>query len=211
LSKWYDIAKSKIPFDLPGESVHLEMSPVARGLSSESLKEAKIIKESAVAIHLIENKNELEILLTQRSDYKGIHGGQVSFPGGKKEDTDLDLEFTARRESFEETSLDFHAGETIGQITDIFIPVSGFRVAAFVLYHKEFNFDLRPDPREVAQIFKLPLSALLKSETLIYKNIQITAQQVLKDVPCFQYEEFTIWGATAILLNEVKYIFKDKT
>lgn len=206
---WLEILTTAIPYNLPGEKVHAEMAPLSRMVSSEALLMAKTVRESAVGIHLIERENDLDILLTQRSAYEGTHGGQISFPGGKKEDSDGTLEFTARRETFEETGLPLHAGLHIGTITEVFIPVSGFRVVPHVFYHKEFNWQLEPSEREVAEIFFLPLRTLLLPELVKKKDILVQTNVRLNDVPYFAYQDYFIWGATAILLNELKHLFKN--
>ncbi len=205
---WFDFLNEWIPDKLPGEKVHAEMAPM-RQLSSEALKSAKNVKESAVAIHLIEKNGYLDVILTQRNTYAGAHSGQVSFPGGKRDLGDISLTQTARRESFEEINLQVSEGKLIGELTEIYIPVSGFRVQPFVFYHEKELNDLKPDPREVKSIFYLPTAILLQDEIVQKKDIQISENFTLKDVPCFFYEEYIIWGATAILLNELKHILRE--
>lgn len=205
---WFTFLKEWIPDRLPGEAVHTEMAPM-RQVSSEALKEAKMVKESAVAIHLFEENNDLNIILTQRNVYEGAHSGQVSFPGGKKEEFDQDHIQTARRESFEEINLEVSKGTLIGSLTEIYIPVSSFKVAPIVFYHEQEPNELKPDPREVHSIFYLPGKYLLNDKLVQQKDIRISEQMILRNVPCFQYEQYTIWGATAILLNELKHILRE--
>ncbi|MGJ8661635.1 MAG: NUDIX hydrolase [Bacteroidota bacterium] len=204
---WFEFLSEWIPDKLPGESVHAEMSPM-RKLSSEAIKEAKIIKESAVAIHLFEKDEDLQVILTQRNTYDGAHSGQVSFPGGKKDKTDLNLVHTARRETYEEIGLSVDDGELIGHLTEIFIPVSSFRVKPYVFFHNNEIGNLTPDPREVESIFFIPRLSLISEQLLTKKDIVIADDFTLKDVPCFVYDHYTIWGATAIILNELKHILK---
>lgn len=204
---WFEFLNNQIPDQLPGEKVHSEMAPM-RQLSSEALKEAKAVKESAVAIHLYEQSNDLQIVLTQRNTYKGAHSGQVSFPGGKRDDSDFDLIATARRESFEEIGLSVSEGKLIGSITEIYIPVSNFRVTPYVFFHEKELHDFIPDPREVKSIFSLPVSQLISEEIVQKRNIKISEEFTLKKVPCFIHEKYIIWGATAILLNEFKHIIR---
>jgi 8-oxo-dGTP pyrophosphatase MutT (NUDIX family) len=180
-----------------------------RKLSSEALKEAKIIKESAVAIHVFEKDNDLQIILTQRNTYDGAHSGQVSFPGGKMDDTDLNLVHTARRESYEEIGISIDDGELIGELTEIYIPVSHFRVKPYLFFHSREIKHLQPDPREVESIFFLPRLSLISSELLTKKDIRISSEYTLRAVPCFSYKNYTIWGATAIILNELKHILQE--
>jgi len=207
---WFEFLSEWIPAKLPGEKVHAELSPL-RMLSSEALKEAKIIKESAVAIHLFEKDDDLQIILTQRNTYVGAHSGQVSFPGGKMDDSDLNLIHTAKRESYEEIGISVDEGKLIGPLTEIYIPVSKFRVTPYVFFHEQAVQNLMPNPREVESIFFLPRLSLISDELLIKKDIVISTNFTLKDVPCFSFKEYTIWGATAILLNELKHILKENS
>jgi len=87
---------------IPGEDAHLKMSPLNRGKSSQAILGNTTYKESAVAVILYPKEQSIECILTQRQEYKGKHSGQISFPGGKKEAVDIHIEYTARRETFEE-------------------------------------------------------------------------------------------------------------
>lgn len=207
---WFEFLSEWIPAKLPGEKVHAELSPL-RKLSSEAIKEATVIKESAVAIHLFEKNGDLQIILTQRNTYEGAHSGQVSFPGGKMDDSDVNLIHTARRESYEEIGISIDDGKLIGALTEIYIPVSKFRVKPYVFFHDEEIQNLTPDPREVESIFFLPRLYLVSDELLIKKNIIISTDFTLAGVPCFVFQDYTIWGATAIVLNELKHILKENS
>jgi 8-oxo-dGTP pyrophosphatase MutT (NUDIX family) len=114
--------------DLPGEHSHQKMSPLNRPLTSDALKNTSNYRESAVAIVLFESNNQIECILTQRPEYDGSHSGQVSFPGGKKEDTDEHLEATARRECKEEIGVELSLENYLGELSPVYIPVSRFLV-----------------------------------------------------------------------------------
>ncbi len=206
---WRSFLREQIPNQLPGEEAHIEMMPM-RGLSSEALKLAPNPVESAVAIHLIQREKDLDIILTKRNTYRGAHSGQVSFPGGKKDPNDLDTVYTARRESYEEVAIPFEQGELIGALTDIYIPVSNFHVKPYVFYHEEFTVKLKPEPREVASIFHLPGEVLVQETSRSLVDIPMGNNRMLENVPCFKYQDYIIWGATAILLNELKIVFQRK-
>lgn len=194
---------------LPGEDSHLEMSPLGRGKSSDALRKANKIRESAVGIHVFDIAGDQpKILLTKRANYKGTHGGQISFPGGKKESDDPNLEFTARRESFEETGIPLKKGELLGRLTDIFIPVSGFKVQPYLFYHSHAYSELNTDSREVEELFFLPARTLVDDHLKSFVTIEIQSGLQLKKVPSFVFEERIIWGATAIILNELKTMLR---
>ncbi|MFN5878776.1 MAG: NUDIX hydrolase, partial [Flavobacteriales bacterium] len=157
--------RRELILSLPGEKAHVKMAPIGRPVSSIALKMADKVRESAVAVVLYKNNGSIECILTQRPEYEGNHSGQVSFPGGKKDPSDLDLEETARRECFEEIGIPTDQGILLGQLTDVFIPVSSFLVKAYVIYHDVLPI-LKKDEREVSEILSFPLFDL-KNEELI--------------------------------------------
>jgi 8-oxo-dGTP pyrophosphatase MutT (NUDIX family) len=197
--------KNEIAFNLPGESAHQKMAPLNRPLSSYALKEAKIIRESAVAVILFRKADEIHCILTQRQEYEGNHSGQISFPGGKKDETDSHLEETARRESFEEIGIPINEGLLLGQLTDVYIPVSGFKVSPFVYFHHELP-PLTRNNREVAEIIDFPLFDLKKEDLISQMEMVISTGYTLKNVPYFNLSDKKVWGATAIILSEIKEI-----
>jgi 8-oxo-dGTP pyrophosphatase MutT (NUDIX family) len=205
---WLTFFQNELKKPLPGEDAHLEMSPTNRLRSSEAKNNSEVYRESAVAIHLIKLEDELQVLLTQRSEYVGVHSGQISFPGGKVESSDKNGEYTARRESFEETGIPILEGEYLGELTDVFIPVSHFNVQPHLFYHHTQNWEFLKDPREVAEIFWMPVQHLLNPKSKSIIDIPFSNRSTLRQVPCFHYENRIIWGATAIILNEFKEIVK---
>lgn len=97
--------KDRLLTGLPGEEAHIPMSPIGRGRSSEALKRATNVRESAVSLVLFEEETRFNSLLIQRPTYEGVHSGQVCLPGGKREDFEQHLFETAMRECMEETGI----------------------------------------------------------------------------------------------------------
>jgi 8-oxo-dGTP pyrophosphatase MutT (NUDIX family) len=201
--KFIELLELEILKGLPGEDSHSKMAPINRARSSLAIKKAVEIKESAVGIHLFPNKNSLDCILIQRPIYNGSHSGQISFPGGKKEKSDPHFEFTARRESFEEIGIPISNGKLIGELTQVYIPVSNFVVKPFIFFHNEI-INFIPDSREVQEIFKINLKDLDDDSNISEMDIQISSELILKDVPYFNLSNKQIWGATALILNELK-------
>jgi 8-oxo-dGTP pyrophosphatase MutT (NUDIX family) len=141
----------------------------------------------------------------QRHNYDGVHGGQISFPGGKKEDSDADVVHTALREAKEETGADISEISVIGTLTPLFIPVSNMIVTPVIGWTKE-----RPDfvhqPEEVVFLIEAELKRFLDPALIKIKPFEIRGEML--DVRYFDYEGNVIWGATAMILNELLAILK---
>lgn len=194
-----------IEHELPGEVAHYPLSPLHRPVTSEIVKNLTEYKASAVAIILFEDQDDHHFILIQRTEYKGIHSGQISFPGGKKEESDTSFEHTARRESFEEIGIDLEDATLLGKLSPVYIPVSGFLVEPFVFHYPYIpNFQLQD--REVASIFSIPIKELLQENVISTMNISSENKLVMKNVPCFNLQEKQVWGATALMINEFREV-----
>ncbi len=200
--------KSEIENDLPGEDSHDELSP-GRGRSSEALAKIDNYRESGVAVIIYFKDNKWQSILILRTTYKGAHSGQVSFPGGKKEPFENSIIETAIRESEEEIGITRSNIDFLGKLTPIYIPVSNFKVEASVFHLKEDDVFVK-DIKEVQEIIHYPLADLLNPDNKGVTNINISDQLKMKDVPCFFIQNHIVWGATAIILNEVKQILNRK-
>ena len=196
-----DLLKTEISKGLPGEAAHLGMSPIDR--KNINWNSGESIRESAVAIVLYEKNKKPHCLLIQRTEYNGKHSGQISFPGGKKDPQDTDLEETARRECFEEIGIPIEKGELIGELTSVFIPVSSYIVRPFLFYHDAVN-ELIPNQREVAEIVSFQLLDLARENIISTMEIPLNNGTYMKDVPYFNLEGKKVWGATALILNEMR-------
>ncbi len=191
--------------ELPGEVAHHPLSPLHRPVTSEILKNLTEYKASAVAIILFENQDDHHFILIQRTEYNGKHSGQISFPGGKKEESDTSFEHTARRESFEEIGIDLGDATLLGKLSPVYIPVSGFLVEPFV-FHYPYTPKFQLQDREVASIFSVPIKELLQETVISTMNISSENKLVMKNVPCFNLQEKQVWGATALMINELREV-----
>lgn len=202
--KQYNTIYEKIQYalnDLPGESAHVEMFP-RRRVASEEIKSVDDYRVSAV-LALMYEENGTKMILTQRHNYKGNHSGQISFPGGKMEEMDADTIQTALRETQEEIGIDPSDIDVYGKLTDVYIPISKFLVHPYIgFYRGSPEFIL--EEREVKEIITFDLEELLKEVTLQKRDIKTTNGLVLKDIPCFIIEDRIVWGATALVLNEIR-------
>ncbi len=196
--------KIKLQQPLPGEEAQFEMAHLNRERIAKNSSEYLSYKPSAVLILLYPNEhNETILLLIERVTYNGYHSGQIALPGGKTEPTDIDLRATALREFFEETGSDAMP-EIIGQLTPVYIPVSKFMVQPFVAYlNKRPNFAI--NTREVEQLLEWPFTNFISAETV--KQTTIEPMPGLKlTTPYFDVQDKILWGATAMIMNELKWV-----
>jgi len=151
---------------------------------------------AAVLIPVIAHPGELTLLFTQRTTHLKSHAGQVSFPGGRAEPGDASAEFTALREAGEEIGLAAERIEILARLPD-YRTRTGFRVTP-VIGLVTPPLELSPDPREVAEVFEVPLAFLLDPRNRQRRTREFQGQQVGYYV--FEYQDRVIWGATAGML-----------
>jgi 8-oxo-dGTP pyrophosphatase MutT (NUDIX family) len=151
---------------------------------------------AAVLVPIVLRPEGLTLLFTQRTPHLKAHSGQVSFPGGRAEPQDPSVEVTALREAEEEIGLRADRVEILGRLPDYFTR-SGFRVTP-VLGLLKPPLELAPDAREVEEIFEVPLAFLLDARNHRRETREFKGETVGYYV--MQYENRTIWGATAGML-----------
>ena len=162
-------------------------------------------KNSSVALHIMLIKGQIQLILIERSKYRGTHSQQIAFPGGKQDANDHNQEYTARRECFEEVGLPFGHGEHLSQLTEVFIPVSDFLVQPYIFYVEELP-PLIPDDREVQSIISFDLLSLMDDSILRRKSLKLRSGIMIKDMPYFDIQGHVVWGATGMILSEMKEI-----
>lgn len=197
--------EQRLQQELPGKLAHQEAAPY-RNIDYDSL-DLKTVRKSGVLILLYEKQAEPHIVLIERPIYKGTHSGQIALPGGKVEESDKDIVHTALREANEEVGVLMDDVEVVGQLSDVYIPVSNFLVSpviGFVNYAPNFI----AQEREVADIIELQLQKLINTQYLATDNIKLSNGLKLQ-VPVFQFNQKTIWGATALMLNELRWVLRE--
>jgi 8-oxo-dGTP pyrophosphatase MutT (NUDIX family) len=194
--------------ELPAEVSHIKMAPLER---IESLKNFDIgLKKPKIAavMMLFYPKNGItHLVLIVRNSYKGVHSAQIAFPGGKYEAQDEIFENTALRETHEEVGVHPDSMEIIKTFTPMYIPPSDFMVHPFLGISKE-EIVFIPDPTEVANIIELPLTVFL-SDAIVTDAKLTTSYANDIYVPAFKIEEHIVWGATAMMLSELKDVLKN--
>lgn len=156
--------------------------------------------EAAVLVGLVPRGDGTRVLLTLRNDGLRHHGGQVSFPGGRVEARDRGVLGAALRESGEEIALPPRQAAPLGYL-DPLLTISGFRVTP-VVAAVDPEFQPRPEPGEVAQVFEVPLDYLMAPERL--RRIQIDYLGRSRTVLEYDWPDQRIWGATAAILYNLR-------
>jgi 8-oxo-dGTP pyrophosphatase MutT (NUDIX family) len=199
---------SKLPYiDLPASEAHYKMAPLERIQSMKNLKISSLNPKSAAVMMLIyPKKGKTNLVLIVRNSYEGVHSGQIAFPGGKYESSDENYENTALRETYEEIGVHPDKIEIIMPFTNLYIQPSNFMVYPFLGICKgEIIFI--PDDHEVANIIELPLSDFLDNDLIVSTQLS-NSYDIDIEIPAFKIEEHIVWGATAMILSELKEVLK---
>ena len=159
-------------------------------------RDAAILTAAAVLVPIVLREPELTVIFTKRTAHLKAHSGQVSFPGGRAEPHDPTPEFTALREAREEIGLPMERVEVLARMPD-YLTRTGFRVTP-VVGLLEPPFELVPDPREVEEVFEVPLAFLLDPQNHQRRTRELQGQTVGYYV--MEFGGRAIWGATAGML-----------
>jgi 8-oxo-dGTP pyrophosphatase MutT (NUDIX family) len=163
----------------------------------------QVYKQAAVLVPLVV-RDVLSLLLTQRPLHLKHHPGQISFPGGRKEDADADLVATALRETREEIGLAADRIEVIGTLPQ-YLTVTNYQVTPVVgLVH--LPFDLALDANEVADAFEVPLSFILNPAN--HERRARLWQGRMRHFYAIPFEDRFIWGATAAMLRNLYHFLR---
>ena len=194
--------------NLPGESSQFKMSPpFRRQLMDENREKMKYAKKAGVLALFYPDQNiNTNLILILRKTYKGVHSAQVGFPGGKLEKNDPDLAFTALRETEEEVGVIRDTVEIIKPLTQLYIPPSNFTVAPFLgVTEKTPTFIKQED--EVEDLIEVSLLDFMDDKNT--RNVKVmTSYNVELEVPAFDLNGYIIWGATAMMMSELKDLLK---
>jgi 8-oxo-dGTP pyrophosphatase MutT (NUDIX family) len=197
--------KAEIRKGLPGTETQWQMASSDRRFKNFPRTPGSDARIAAVLILLYPANGSVHTVLMQRPDYDGVHGGQISFPGGKQEPADENIIKTALREAYEETGADPAKVNIIGTLTPLFIPVSNMMVTPVMGWIDATpSFNHRPE--EVVFLIDADLTRLLDPALVKTKPFEIRGEMI--EVKYFDYEGHTIWGATAMILHELLIILR---
>jgi len=199
-----DTLETELSKPLPGHASQLKMSSLIRIRELMNFIQPENATLSSVLVLLYPVDDTIRLVLTLRPQYEGVHSGQISLPGGKREDSDDSLIYTALREAHEEIGIDPGRVQILGQLTEMYIPPSNFVVTPVVGYMTS-RPEFIPDPHEVARIIEVTLSDLLDEKNLQKRKMKLRYGITMK-VPCFNLGGDIVWGATAMILSEFREI-----
>ena len=204
INKIAEQLKARLKKPLPGNKAHLITRIKTKSeVTFPNTKETAI--PAAVLILLFPSGNEIEFFLTKRTEDVEHHKGQISLPGGLKED-DESLKQTAIRETKEEVGIDPNTIMNLGSLTPFFIPVTGYIVHPFLGWCKEKPLTQVHDV-EVHQLFSVSIVELLDESILRNEEWNIRGYDAI--VPVYNFDKCKVWGATAAILSEFKSILQD--
>jgi 8-oxo-dGTP pyrophosphatase MutT (NUDIX family) len=194
--------------NLLGRLAHAKMAPLDRmELLDQIDLNAQNPRKAAVMMLFYPKNNLTHLALIIRNSGPSVHASQIAFPGGKVEPEDENLAITALRETHEEIGIPPHQIEIVRPFTEIYIPPSNFLVSPFLgISQTELSFQLQAS--EVAGIIEMPLSMLL-SEQILKTTLMTTSYAINLEVPVFEVFEHQVWGATAMMLSELKECIKN--
>lgn len=186
---------------LPGLKSQLKMAPANRLQEIMSLGQGKnAVKSAVLFLFYPDKKGNTTTVFIKRPENNGVHGGQISFPGGRYEEADKNLRNTALRETFEEIGVPAADIEITGKLTDLFIPPSNFMVSPYIgLLKKKPSFVAQP--AEVESLIEIGLAGFLNPQNVHSRTIALNGGQRL-DTPCYVINGHVIWGATAMMVSE---------
>lgn len=190
--------------ELPGQEVQLKMAPVERlrELSVQAKQQNSARKAAVMALFYPDQNEETHLVLILRKKYKGVHSAQVGFPGGKLESDDASMMAAALRETEEEIGVSVKEIEVVRDLSEIYIPPSNFFVKPFLgITHATPKFVA--EEKEVEEIIEVKLEEFLDNGC-VTTDILTTSYALELEVPAFKLSGYIVWGATAMMLNELR-------
>lgn len=203
---FYHFLQKRSGEELPGRDAQMKMSPVP--LDPDFVlphQQSDTAHPSSVLIPLFpDENNDLHVIFTLRT--KGIrHAGQISFPGGRRENGET-LEETALRETEEEIGVSRDDVQLACTITPLYLHRTDNQITPFVGF-LEAKPVLIPNPAEVEEVFTIPMSMLISEENFAVEEWELSYATF--EVPYWNIHDVPLWGATAMMMNELLELYKE--
>lgn len=192
---------------LLAQRAHDLMMPPERREMMKNLNFEEINPRKAAVMMLLYPKvNQTHLILILRNSYNGVHSSQIAFPGGKVALEDVTIQHAALRKTQEEIGITTDKINVIRAFTEVYIPPSNFIVYPFLGYCSE-ELHFIPDPNEVAELIEFPIIDFLNEATVVNKIVTLS-NATTSTVPAFKINKHLVWGATAMMLSELKELLK---
>lgn len=193
---------------LPGTDSQFKMSPPFRkqliAQQQELMKQSR--KAGVMALFYPDAQKETHLVLILRKTYQGVHSAQIGFPGGKLEPEDSSIEYAALRETYEEVGVPINAIKVIKAMTEVYIPPSNFTVHPFIGITESTPRFIKQDD-EVEAIIELQVQQLFHDANQVSQRVMTSLNKEV-EVPAFHLNGHLVWGATAMMLSEIKDLLK---
>ncbi len=200
--------KTALKGDKPGKASHVKLSSVDGDRFEKYYNPASDAKHAAVLLLLTQRENTSEIVFMRRAYHKhDKHSGQISFPGGRMEQSDENLLACALRETHEEIGISPNKVEVLGELSSLYVYASNYIVQPYVGYFNEPGH-IRPN-HEVAEVLFGSIQDFKNDGTT--KTTLKTHGTTIRDVPYYNLKGHILWGATAMILTEFLDITEDIT
>lgn len=186
---------------LPGIKAQQIMAPQPRTGWNPYAAAPPTSRWGAVLVLLYPCWGQMCFVLTRRSQGLPTHRGQVSLPGGGWQDHES-LAETALRETHEELGIPTHNIEVLGELSSLYVPVSNYLMHTYVGY-QSFTPEFQPNPAEVEDVLEVSLASLLDPSNQHEEHWNDPEFEELRRIPCFKLNDWTVWGATAMILREL--------
>jgi 8-oxo-dGTP pyrophosphatase MutT (NUDIX family) len=201
----FDLFLKNVPkiqnIPLPAQESHLKMAPMERARMLNLWDYSQLNPKKAGVMALFYPRGSQTYLILIKRTPRGIHSSQVALPGGKFEKTDTGLQHTAVRETFEEIGIEQNKIQVVRGMSEIYVPPSNFLVYPFI-GHLDFEPTFIRQEEEVAEIIEIPLNDFLNLEVHTH-NIKASYSE-FPGVPSYIINNNIVWGATAMILSELK-------
>ena len=188
--------------DLGGIEIHKQMASLIHNYSFPN--KIDTYRKASVMALLYVKLEKVFVAMIERTTYDGKHSGQIAFAGGKKEPEDESNWACAQREVFEEIGVNPIKYKLVKALSPVCVAVSNFIVYPFVAF-TEKPLTFTKQEKEVENILEIELASLLEPKIVEETSIKMSENESF-NVPCFNVENTVIWGATAMIVNELIHL-----
>ncbi|MEO5977644.1 MAG: CoA pyrophosphatase, partial [Chryseolinea sp.] len=205
LEKVVGYLQERLSRPLPAGAAHELMRATAVGNVRPKFDHTNPPRTGSVLVLLYQDGNDIRFPLIRRQEYAGAHSGQISLPGGKSEGNETSSE-TALREAEEEVGVKRDLPTVVGVLSNFLVIPSNFMITPVIATVSSVP-TFKADPYEVAGIISGSIASLLDA-TAIHRE-EIFAGQYKMMAPHFKIDGAIVWGATAMMLNELRVVLED--